>query len=90
MQLGLPSGRCEASHRMFAILRHPASAVTRREVQVQQEKIRTAEFSVQIQTIDEGYDGLAIWDHAQVAMDFGIAQRLAHHADFSRVVFGES
>jgi hypothetical protein len=54
------------------------------------EKIRTAEFSVQIQTIDEGYDGLAIRDHAQVAMDFGIAQRLAHQADVSRVVFGES
>jgi hypothetical protein len=53
---------------MFEILRHPASAVTR-EVQVQQEKIRTAEFSVEIQTIDEGYDGLAIRDHAQVAID---------------------
>jgi hypothetical protein len=47
------------------------------------------EFSVQIQTIDEGYEGLAIRDHPQVAMDFGIAQRLAHQADISRVVFGE-
>jgi hypothetical protein len=33
-------------------------------MQVQEEKIRTAEFSSQIQTIDEGYDGLAIRDHA--------------------------
>ena len=32
MQLELHFGRCKSSHEMFAILRHPASAVTLREV----------------------------------------------------------
>ena len=66
------------------------SAVSLRQVHVQQEKIRTGKFSVQIQAVDEGYDGLTIRDHAQIAMDVVIAQRLAHQPDISRVVFGKN
>ena len=33
---------------------------------------------IQIQSLDKGYDGLSIWDHAQIATNGVIAQGQAH------------
>jgi hypothetical protein len=65
-------------------------AVTLREVQVQEEKVRTRERDIQVQSVDESERFLAVGDYPKLATDVVFAERLAHESHIRGVILGQN